>query len=107
VSDLYERLLTEARKAYEVWAPPNAAPALGRLRLAVLAALETHNPHDGRCTECVEWCDCLDGVETSDVIDAGLAAQQCPHGNVPEPCGTVRAIARALDVPIGEIHSEA
>lgn len=40
---------------------------------------EIHQEHEGRCVECVEWCEC----ENRD---------QCEHGNVSWPCSTARAM---------------
>lgn len=40
--DLYQRLLTELGKPWEIWAPGNATVPLGRMRAALLAAVERH-----------------------------------------------------------------
>jgi hypothetical protein len=64
---------------------------LGALR----AVVELHSTHEGRCTACIEWCDCHD-------TDPFMSVTNCPHGNVKEPCPTKIVIARALNVEIGE-----
>jgi len=80
VSELYERLLAEAHTAYEIWAPEYPAAKLGALRIALVAVLELHKPRP-----CSRPC-----------------SLRHEHVMCTECGGTVRAIARALDVPIGD-----
>jgi hypothetical protein len=37
--------------------------------------LSRHEPYEGRCTHCMEWCNCSDS-----------SPEECPHGNLPSPC---------------------
>lgn len=62
-----------------------------RLAETVARVRSIHCEYEGRCTHCVEWCDCIDKSMDARVAD-------CTHGNVEWPCATVRA----LDVPSGE-----
>jgi hypothetical protein len=80
VADLYGRLLARVTNT--------PAPRM-RAEDAVQAVLELHKPREGRCTECVEYCECPD-------------EHVCTHGNVAWPCSTIRAVARALGVTIIE-----
>ena len=49
-----------------------------------LKVLERHDDHEGRCTECMEWCDC----------DRQTWVQDCPcRGNTPHPCPEIRDLA--------------
>lgn len=45
--------------------------------------LALHTESDGRCTHCVEWCDCPD-------------ENVCTHGNVEWPCPTAAIFSPAL-----------
>ncbi len=53
--------------------------------------LMRHAPHDGRCTSCLEWCECIEGARVED----------CAHGNTPWPCPDWRDAAAGLEVPDG------
>jgi hypothetical protein len=44
-----------------------------------------HQEFEGRCSHCVEWCDCLDRDPDARVAD-------CAHGNVDWPCPTIQAL---------------
>lgn len=44
-----------------------------------------HQEFEGRCTHCVELCNCLDGNPDARVAD-------CTHGNVGWPCTTIQAL---------------
>ncbi len=87
MDELHERLLIEARMAYHIWAPEPAANASARREAAVRAVLGLHKP------------EFFGGV---------IACLACSPGMPPpllvewSKCETVRAIARALDVPIGD-----
>lgn len=81
MSTLHERLLA--------WLGPKSGDDGAGTWGALRAVVELHSTHEGRCTECVEWCECTD-------------ASTCEHGNVAEPCHTKRRIARALGVEIEE-----
>lgn len=75
MSELYAKLLAEARTAYEVWA---------RQRMALVAALELHKPYESR-----HWgicCQCCSNPEDDDPVFGEY------------PCETVRVIAEALGV---------
>lgn len=48
---------------------------LQKLKAQRDAVLALHTEFEGRCTECCEYCDCLD-------------KDPCTHGNVPWPCRT-------------------
>jgi hypothetical protein len=50
----------------------------GEMRDRLAAIRLIHRPFDGRCVECVEWCEC----ENRDV---------CTHGKVVWPCVTAVA----------------
>lgn len=52
---------------------------------AARRVLEIHTEHEGRCTHCAEFCDCLDKV--------GYITYDCRHGNVEWPCPTVLAVS--------------
>jgi hypothetical protein len=52
-----------------------------------------HTALDGRCVECVEYCDCLDRVtELGDDVEVAASARMCNHGQVPWPCPTIAAV---------------
>ena len=51
------------------------------LEAAIEKARALHEEHEGRCTHCVEWCDCLDENPNATFND-------CTHGNVKWPCPT-------------------
>src|SRR5262245_5944241 len=54
---------------------------------AIVARVRTlHTEHEGRCTECVEWCDCHGH---RGILDDPV---ESTHGNVPWPCPTVVAL---------------
>jgi hypothetical protein len=55
------------------------------LRYARTAAAEVHQQHEGRCAECVEWCECG---------ERDLLAT-CAHGNVLWSCRTAKALGLA------------
>jgi hypothetical protein len=95
VSDVYERLLAEVSRPYEVWAPALAGQKLGRLRLAALAAVELHKPVESvsghlQCGECADQCHSGSGLACDQPCDALY------------PCSTIRAVARALDMEAPE-----
>lgn len=54
-------------------------------RAQVAAVVALHTEFEGRCTECVEWCDCLDKDPTASLGD-------CPHGNEEWPCNTIAVL---------------
>jgi hypothetical protein len=65
-----------------------AAPAwlADRMVMAVLReVLALHTEYEGRCTHCLERCDCLDDFDEARVAD-------CPHGNAEWPCPTIAAV---------------
>lgn len=90
MSDLYERLLVKVEDV-RATPPPCTCGECGDEHVAVAAAdvltarLEAHSP-DG------PWCD-MGGFD---------AHQHCAGCGWVWPCEKVRAIARALDVPIGD-----
>lgn len=43
----------------------------------VAAVARVHRQFEGRCVECVEWCECAN-------------RDNCTHGNVPWPCLTAK-----------------
>ena len=65
---------------------------------AIIARVRVlHAEHEGRCVRCVQWCDCMDEAaandpELRDLEDLGLRWTECPHGNEPYPCPTIRAL---------------
>lgn len=58
-------------------------PELARYREAIELVEGLHTEHEGRCTHCVEWCECEE-------------YRDCPHGNEPWPCPTMRILANVL-----------
>lgn len=54
-----------------------------------------HEDHEGRCTLCLEPCDCFGQAVADDAEDdleeLGLRWSECPHGNAPYPCPTIAA----------------
>lgn len=49
-----------------------------RLRTTLAAVAAVHQQHEGRCVECLDFCDCPD-------------RHTCEHGNVEWPCATAKA----------------
>jgi len=49
-----------------------------------LKVLERHSDHGGRCTECMEWCECQEGTYVDDCA--------C-RGNRPHPCPEIKDMA--------------
>lgn len=47
------------------------------------AVMEIHTEFGGRCTHCVERCNCLE-------LDPEANINDCPHGNVAWPCPTAK-----------------
>lgn len=84
MSTLHEKLLARIDRI-DALHGNNTHAAIAPLR----AVVELHAPFEGRCTECVEYCDCAESAT-------------CEHGNAEEPCRTITAIASALGVEIGE-----
>ncbi len=77
-----------------------------RLLDATEAALGCHQEHEGRCTACIESCNCV-GDAYGPLIGSELPAaevrkivceawESCPHGSEPWPCVEYRAITTAL-----------
>jgi hypothetical protein len=66
---------------------------LKRAQAVVEAVRALHTEFDGRCSECVEYCDCLDRVkELGDDVEVAVSARMCPHGNKSWPCPTIEAL---------------
>jgi hypothetical protein len=93
VDDLYERLVAKVAAA-KASPPPCTCGECGDVRVAVEAAailmvrLEAHKPRETSCPT---------------AAFAGSGEFECAACRVEwSRCETVRAIARALDVPIGE-----
>lgn len=64
-------------------APAWVANAVASRVLEPVLALHTED--EGRCTHCLEPCDCLADFDEARVAD-------CPHGNAEWPCATIRAL---------------
>lgn len=67
---------------------PDMAPAWVAKRIVDVVVgklLALHTEHEGRCTHCLERCDCLLADDLARVAD-------CPHGNVEWPCATIAAL---------------
>ncbi|MFG1683550.1 hypothetical protein ACGFNP_25500 [Nonomuraea sp. NPDC049269] len=81
---------TKAQLAAETRARAQADAAIARVH-------DAHPEHEGRCVRCVQWCTCMDDAaatdpELRDLEALGLRWTECPHGNEPYPCPTVRAL---------------
>jgi hypothetical protein len=64
-----------------------------RLAAQVDRVRALHTALDGRCVECVEYCDCLDRVtELGDDVEVAASARMCNHGQEPWPCPTIAAV---------------
>lgn len=97
MSDLYERLLAKVTEAKATPPPCSCGTCPGDMAVvlaadALLVSLELHKP-----LQCSRRCG-----RRHEHVTCGVCTVADPMG--PElwwPCSTVRAIARALDVPIG------
>lgn len=87
------RLLGRTVPGWHDWPDVEAmAASVERGCLADLRRLERHDEHEGRCTECMEWCDC----------DRYTTVEQCPcRGNTPWPCPEIRDLADAYGIAEG------
>jgi hypothetical protein len=66
-----------------------------------------HTALDGRCVECVEYCDCLDRViDLGGDVEVAASARMCNHGNEPWPCPTIAAVDALSDAGTDQTEDE-
>ena len=90
-------LAQPSRDETHIWTNTNWKERAEAAEAATARVRKLHEEHEGRCVRCVQWCDCMDQArandpELKDLEDLGLRWTECPHGNEPHPCPTIRAL---------------